>query len=81
MKKADHKRCILRDLAVILGKDDDLMRDEIDPCGRDAGSWRAAKDELIAEFERRSATSLPEKMDLTPEPCECHGDPYCEDDK
>ncbi len=21
------------------------------------------------------------KADLTPEPCECHGDPYCEDDK
>jgi hypothetical protein len=25
--------------------------------------------------------SAPARLDLTPEPCECHGRPYCEDDK
>jgi hypothetical protein len=54
MTRDEHKRQILRDLATILAKDDDLMLEEIDPNGREARSWQAARDELVAEFERRA---------------------------
>ena len=54
MDRAQHKRNILRDLATILDKDDDLMHDEIDPDGRDGKAWQAARDELVEEFERRA---------------------------
>lgn len=81
MTRADHKRSILLALSMIIGKDDDLMPDEIDPDSAEGRRWQAARDELVAEFDRRAAADQPAKMDLTPEPCECHGDPYCEDDK
>ena len=54
MTRAEHKRQILRDIATILEKDNDLMPDEIDPDGSDAGRWEAARDELAAEFFRRA---------------------------
>jgi hypothetical protein len=53
--RAEHKRDILLALAMILGKDDDLMPDEIDPDSSDCKRWEAARDELVMEFERRSA--------------------------
>ena len=62
MTRAEHKRSILRDLAAIIDKDDELMPIEIDADGRDGKSWQAARDELVEEFERRanskSAVSL-----------------------
>lgn len=36
---------------------------------------RAARNARAAVGRERT------RVDLTPEPCECHGDPYCEDDK
>jgi hypothetical protein len=55
--RAQHKRNILRDLAAILGKDDDLMPNEIDDESRDGKAWQAARDELVEEFERRATSS------------------------
>ncbi len=52
--RADHKRSILLALSMILAKDDDLMNDEFDPDGPEARRWQSARDELVAEFERRS---------------------------
>lgn len=56
MTRAEHKRQILRDLATILDKDDDLMLDETDPDGADGKRWQSARDELVAEFDRRART-------------------------
>lgn len=55
MTKAQHKRNLFRDLASIIGKDDDLMPAEFDDDSRDGKSWQAARDELVEEFERRAA--------------------------
>ena len=55
MTKQQAKKCLLRDLATILNKDDDLVPDDVDLDNpREYGPWRAALDELIEEFERRS---------------------------
>ena len=57
MTRADHKRAILLALSMLLGKDDDLMPDEIDPDGPEGSRWQAARDELVAEFDRRAEAS------------------------
>ena len=54
MTRADHKRGILRALSMIILEDDDLMPDEIDPDGPEGKRWQAARDELVAEFDRRA---------------------------
>ena len=54
MTRAEHKRQILRDIATILEKDNDLMPDEIDPDSPEAKRWEAARDALSAEFFRRA---------------------------
>lgn len=54
MTCAEHKRQILRDIATILEKDNDLMPDEIDPDSPEAKRWEAARDALSAEFFRRA---------------------------
>jgi hypothetical protein len=53
--KAHHKAALLRDLATIIGKDDDLMPSEIEDTSPDGQRWIAGRDELVAEFERRAA--------------------------
>jgi hypothetical protein len=52
--RAEHKRALLRDIAAIISKDDDLMPSEIDDESRDGKAWQAARDELVDEFERRA---------------------------
>lgn len=47
-----HKRAILRDLAVILEKDDDLAPEPMPD--EEYAQWAQARDELVREFEARS---------------------------
>lgn len=54
MTRSQHKKDILAVLVSFLSKDDDLMPDDIDPDGDDGRRWRAARDELIEEFDRRA---------------------------
>ncbi len=54
MTRSEHKRALLRDLAAIIHKDDDLMPEEVDIDGLDGKRWAAARDELVVEFERRA---------------------------
>lgn len=48
------KRALLRDLAAILNKDDDLIPNEYDDEGPEYNAYDDARNELIDEFERRA---------------------------
>ena len=52
------KKMLLRDIAALISKDDDLMPPEFDEegCDRNGRAWQHVRDELVAEFERRSRT-------------------------
>lgn len=54
MTRHQHKKNLLRDIAAIIGKDDDLMPSEFEDDNRDGKSWQAARDELVEEFEKRA---------------------------
>lgn len=55
MTKSEHKRALLRDLAVIIHINDDLCPEEFfgddDP---EYKKWDEARNELVEEFERRA---------------------------
>lgn len=60
MKRADAKRDLLKVLAVILSKDDDLFPDdlELDVESKPYQKWDAARNDLVEEFERRAASPV-----------------------
>lgn len=55
MTKREAKRSLLRDLATILGKDQDLIPHDLPDPSRERSAFEAAYAELVAEFERRGA--------------------------
>ena len=50
----NHKRQLLSEIADVLSKDDDFRHDEDGLEGPDYGRWDRARNELVAEFTRRS---------------------------
>lgn len=54
-----HKKRLLQALATVLAKDDDFRRDEDSLEGPDYERWDAARNELVAEFERRGEERKP----------------------
>ena len=53
-RKSTAKKKIIDSLAQILFKDDDLFPDELADTGPEYDAWDKARNELVAEFERRS---------------------------
>jgi 3-methyladenine DNA glycosylase AlkD len=47
------RKQLLRDLASVLTKDDDLMPSEFADDSREAKAWIKARDDLASELERR----------------------------
>ena len=52
--RVEHKRRLLGALAVVLSKDDDFRYDEDPLEGADYDRWDRARNDLVAEFSRRS---------------------------
>jgi hypothetical protein len=51
--KDAHKKDLLQKLSVLLAKDDDFRNDEDGLDGPDYERWDKARNELVAEFDRR----------------------------
>lgn len=54
----EHKKQILSHLVAILEKDDDLAPDEMALEGPNYDRWDRARNELVAEFDRRSGSPI-----------------------
>lgn len=54
LTKSEHKRDLLRDLAVIISINDDLCPEELNDSGPEYEKWNQARNELVKEFEERS---------------------------
>lgn len=53
--KQEAKRYLLRMTAIVLSKDDDFFPEDLDANNpKEYARWEKARDELVAEFERRS---------------------------
>lgn len=54
MTSAECKRALLRDLAQILSKDDDLIPDAVGDDGPEYQAWDDARNSLVREFQLRA---------------------------
>lgn len=56
--KNAHKKDLLQKLSIVIAKDDDFRNDEDSLEGPDYDRWDKARNELVAEFDRRVRVRL-----------------------